>query len=67
MIMRAIRRWRHARNARYWGLPAGYDDEDTQTFVTARLRCDAIRSFGLTETQWREFVDAHQATAGGVS
>lgn len=67
LILRTFRRWSDVRYARKWGLPVEALDEAVQTRVAAELRADAVCTFGLTEHQWREFVDGHQATAGGAS
>lgn len=67
VILRTFRRWADVRYARKWGIPIEALDEDTHARVAAVLRSDAVRTFGLTEHEWREFVDAHQATTGGSS
>jgi hypothetical protein len=67
LILRALRHWSDVRYARKWGIPVEAVTEDAQARVAAELRADAVRTFGLTEQQWREFADAHQATAGGAS
>jgi hypothetical protein len=67
LILRTLRHWADVRYARKWGLPVEALDEAVQARVAAELRIDAIRSFGVNEQQWLEFVDAHQVTTGGAS
>ncbi len=67
LIRRAVRYARHYRYARAWGLPMEAFAPDAQARTAAVLRQHAIRLRGVTDEEWRDFVDAHQTTAGGVS
>lgn len=67
-ILRNVRRWRRARYLASQGLPADCDEKNAQRFVAAKLRSDAVKTFGVTEQEWREFCDAHPLTqVGGAS
>jgi hypothetical protein len=67
LILRTVRRWLDARYARKWGLPSNAFDPAMQGQAAAKLRADAVRAFGMTETQWLDFTAAHETSAGGAS